>query len=148
MDFNPDVNKQAQEVLFSWKMERNIHLPLVFNNNIVSQAKSQKYLGVTLDYKSIFEGRLLNTFNKVNKITCLLHKLQNLLPTTTIINIYTAFARSHLDYGDILYDKAFNNSSHDRLEFVQYNACLVMEKFGGTFKEKLYQELGLESLRH
>ena len=124
MDFNPDVNKQVQEVLFSRKMKRNIHPPLVFNNNIVSQANSQKYLGVTLDYKSIFEGRLLNTFNKVNKITCLLHKLQNLLPTTTIINIYTAFVRSHLDYGDILYDQAFNNSSHDRLEFVQYKLVL------------------------
>ena len=148
MDFNPDVNKQAQEVLFSRKMKRNIHPPLVFNNNIVSQANSQKYLGVTWDYKSIFEGRLLNVFNKVNKTACLLHKLQNLLPRATIINIYTAFVRSHLDYGDILYDKAFNNSSHDRLEFVQYNACLVKEQFEGTFKEKLNQELGLESLRH
>ena len=77
MDFNPDVNKQAQEVLFSRKMKRNIHPPLVFNNNIVSQANSQKYLGVTWDYKSIFEGRLLNVFNKVNKTACLLHKLQN-----------------------------------------------------------------------
>ena len=34
MSFNPDVNKQAQEVIFSSKIKRDIHPPLVFNNNI------------------------------------------------------------------------------------------------------------------
>ena len=32
--FQSDVNKQAQQVLFSRKIKRNIHPPLVFNNNI------------------------------------------------------------------------------------------------------------------
>ena len=50
MSFNPDVNKQAQEVIFSQKIRSNIH-PLVFNNNIVSQANCQKHLGTTLDFK-------------------------------------------------------------------------------------------------
>ena len=36
MSFNPDVNKQAQEVVFSRKAKSNIHPPFVFNNNIVS----------------------------------------------------------------------------------------------------------------
>ena len=34
MSFNPDVNKQAQEVIFSSKIKRDIHPRLVFNNNI------------------------------------------------------------------------------------------------------------------
>ena len=51
MSFNPDVNKQAQEVIFNQKIRSNIHPPLVFNNNIVSQANSQKHLGTTLDFK-------------------------------------------------------------------------------------------------
>ena len=42
MSFNLDVNKQAQEVIFSQKIKSNIHPPLVSNNNIVSQANSQK----------------------------------------------------------------------------------------------------------
>ena len=37
MSFNPDVNKQAQEIIFSWKIKSNIHPPLVFSNNIVNK---------------------------------------------------------------------------------------------------------------
>ena len=62
MSFNPDVNKQAQEVIFSQKIKSNIHPPLVFNNNVVSQVNSQKHLGITLDFKLTFEERLLNAF--------------------------------------------------------------------------------------
>ena len=148
MSFNPDVNKQAQEVIFSRKTKSNIHPPLVFNNNIVSEVNSQIYLGITLDFKLTFEEHLLNIFKKVNKTIGLSRKLQNFLPRTTLITIYKAFVRPHLDYGDILYDQAFNSSFHDRLESVQYNTCLALtEAIRGTSKEKLYQELGLESLR-
>ena len=97
MSFNPDVNKQAQEVIFSRKMKSNIHLALVLNNNILSQVNFQKHLGITLDFKLTFEEHLLDVFKKVNKIISLL--LQNWLARTTLITIYKAFARPHLDYG-------------------------------------------------
>ena len=48
MSFNPDVNKQAKKVIFSRKIKRNIHPLRAYNNNIVSEAKPQKHLGVTL----------------------------------------------------------------------------------------------------
>ena len=148
MRFNPDVNKQAQEVTSSRKIKSNIHPPLVFNNNIVSQANSQKHLGITLDFKLTFEEHLLNVFKKVNKTIGLLRKLQNLLPRATLITLYKTFVRPRLDYGDILYDQAFNISFHDRLESVQYNTCLAITgAIRGTSKEILHQELGLESLR-
>ena len=58
------------------------------------------------------------------------------------------FVRPHLDYGDILYDQAFNNSFHERLESIQYNAALVITgAVRGSSREKLYQELGFESLQ-
>ena len=50
MSFNPDDNKHAQEVIFSQKIKRNIHPQPVFNNNGVSEANSQKHLGITLDF--------------------------------------------------------------------------------------------------
>ena len=75
-------------------------------------------------------------------------KQQSALPRITLVTIYKAFVRPHLDYGDILYDQAFNNCFHDRLETVQYNACLAITgAIRDTSREKLYQELGLESLR-
>ena len=68
-------------------------------------------------------------------------------PTISFWRVYKAFARPHLDYGDILYDQALNMSFHQKLESVQYNACLAITgAIRGTSREKLYQELGLESL--
>ena len=49
ISFNPDLKKQAQEVMFSRKSIAISHPPLVFNNNNVIQATSQKHLGIILD---------------------------------------------------------------------------------------------------
>ena len=43
ISFNPDTNKQAQEVFFSRKLRKVCHPPLRFNNNNVSQASSQTF---------------------------------------------------------------------------------------------------------
>ena len=90
---------------------------------------------------------LKNVFDKANKTTGLLRKLSNLLPRQALVTIYKAFVRPHLDYGDVLYDQAFNNSFHAKMESIQYNACLAITgPIRGTSREKIYQELGLESL--
>ena len=39
---------------------------------------------------------------------------------------YAAFVRSHLDYGDIVYDEAYNASFHNKLVLFQYLACLAI----------------------
>ena len=60
MSFNPDPNKQAQDVIFSRKSKRSTHSPLVFSNNNVSQTYSQKHLGVILDFILTFTEHLNN----------------------------------------------------------------------------------------
>ena len=70
------------------------------------------------------------------------------MPRPTLVTIYKTFIRSRLEYADIIYDQAYNSNFHDKLESIQYNACLA--KTGiirGTSTEKVYQELGLESLK-
>ena len=60
-----------------------------------------------------------------------------------------SFIRPYLDNGDILYDKAFNACFHQKIESIQYNACLAITgAIRGSLREKIYQELGLESLQH
>ena len=81
----------------------------------VSKTFPQKHLGVILDFKLTFEEHLNNVLAKVNKAVGLLRKLRNILPRTTLITIYKAFIRPHLDYGDVLYDQAFNNSFKEKL---------------------------------
>ena len=146
--FNPDRSKQAQEILFSRKLKKATHPPLLFNTNYVSQVNSQTHLGIILDVKLTFEEHLKNVFNKTNKTIRLLQKLSNLLPRQALVTIYKAFIRPHLDYGDVLYDQAFNNSFHAKMESIQYNACLTITgAIRGTSREKIYQELGLESFQ-
>ena len=94
MSFNPDPSKQAQAVIFSCKLKRSTHPPLVFNSNNVSQTFSQKYLGVILDFKLTFEKHLNNVLAQVKKTVDLLHKLRNLLPRRTLIK-YTKLSFCH-----------------------------------------------------
>ena len=63
---------------------------------------------------------------KVNKTVALLRKFQNNLPRSALLTIYKCFVRTHLDYGDIIYDQAFNNSFHQNIESLQYNAALAI----------------------
>ena len=71
-----------------------------------------------------------------------------LLPRFSLLTIYKSFVRSHLDYGNVIYDQPNNSRLSDKIESVQYNAALAITgTIRGTSKEKLYQELGLESLK-
>ena len=63
-------------------------------------------------------------------------------------NIYKAFIRLQLDYGEVVFDQSFNNSFHQRIESIQYNVALAITgAIRGTFNKKLYQELSFESLQ-
>ena len=120
----------------------------MFNNANVTQSIYQKHLGIILDSKLTFENHINVVTTKIDKTIGLLRKLQNLLPRTALITIYKTFVRPHLDYGDILCDQAFNLSFQQKLEPIQYRACLVITgAMQGTSREKIYQELGLESLQ-
>ena len=44
MRFNSDLNEQAQEVIFSRKLNKPADPNLTFNNSQVSQTESQEYL--------------------------------------------------------------------------------------------------------
>ena len=149
MSFNPDPFKQAQEVIFSSKMTKTNQPTLVFNKNPVHQVALHKHLGMYLDCKLNFEEHLKTIINKIIKTIGLLRKFQNFLPRKSLFTIYKSFIRSHFDYGDIIYDQTYNTSFHQRLESLQYNAALAITgAIRGTSKEKLYNELGLESLQN
>ena len=114
MNFNPDPTKQAQEVIFSRKTTKKIHPKIFFNNILVSKADSQKCLGLHLDSKLSFDIHIKTILTKVNKTIGLLRKFQQVLPRPSFITIYKAFVRPHLDYGNFIFDQAFNNSFHQR----------------------------------
>ena len=96
-----------------------------------------------LDSNLSYEHHIKSILNKVNKTIGLFRKFQLILPRHSSITIYKTFIRLHLDYGDVIYDHAFNESFHQRLESIQYNAAIAITgAIRGTSSEKLFQELG------
>ena len=106
INFNPDTTKQAQEVIFSRKLKKTVHPPLLFNNASVTRTSSQKHLGIILDNQLKFDDYIKMVLRKISKTIGLLRKLHNFLRRAALITIYKPFIRPHLDYGDILYDQA------------------------------------------
>ena len=148
MSFNPDPSKQAQEIIFSRKKELNNDSVLCFNELPVKQSNCQKHLGMQLDKSLNFNLHIQEKIGKANKGLGILRKLNCLLPRKSLLIIYKAFIRPHLDYGDIIYDQPNNESFCRKIESVQYNAALAITgAIRGTSQDKIYQELGLESLR-
>ena len=83
--------------------------------------------------------------------TKLLSAIESLVPKKVIFNTtkkvsseHKVFVKPHLDYTDIIYDKADNESFKDWLEKVQYNAALAITgAIRGTSREYICNELGL-----
>ena len=80
---------------------------------------------------------------KVNKTIGLLRKLQNIFARGSLLTICKSFVRSHLDYGDVIYDQNYNNTFHQKMDSVQYNTALAIT---GAIRGS-WRELGLESLQ-
>ena len=101
-----------------------------------------------LDQKVSLDEHFQCIFTKTCKIIGLIRKLQPVLSRTALLTIYKSFLRLHLGYGDIIYDCVFNESFQNKLESVQCNATLAITgAIRGSSWEKLYQELGLKSLK-
>ena len=75
-------------------------------------------------------------------------KLNVTLPRSSLLTIYIWSIRPDLDYRDIIYDQSKNDKLSEKNESVQYNAALaIIGAIRGNSSGKLYQELGLESLK-
>ena len=102
MNFNPDPSKQAQEIIFSRKIQKACLPSIYFNNKSVKQVPSQKHLGMILDTKLNFQEHLKNVLNKVIKIITIIKIIikaitetaKHLATRTTINNIQTVYQNS------------------------------------------------------
>ena len=148
MLFNPDITKQAKEVIFSRKNTKANHPTVFFNEVPVTHTPCQKHLGMLLDEKLNFQAHIKEKIAKANKGIRIICKLAKVLQKQSLITIYKSFVRPHIDYGDIIYDQPNNDSFCNMIERVQYNAALAITgAIKGTSQLKIYKEFGLESLK-
>ena len=157
MEFNPDSNKQATELLFSQKILSPNRPPIFFNGTEVTKVNEQKHLGLFLDKKLSFEKHLTEKIKTAQKGIAVIKQLSHYLPIKTLDQIYKLLIPPHFDYCDVIYHipPLTNLHSHaislnflmERIEKIQYQAALaVTGTWKGTNRIKLYEELGWESL--
>ena len=147
MSFNPYRSKQAVEVHFPRRINHVDTPPVYINNLPVASSETHKHLGLLLDKRMAFDHHVEVTILRANKDIGLITSLRRYLQRNSLLTIYKAFIRPHLDYGQVVYDYPGNASSMQKLESVQYNASLAITGcFRGTSRDKLYFELGLENL--
>ena len=90
-----------------------------------------------------FDEHIKGVFD--SKSIGLTRKVRNFLQRSSLLQIYKCFVRPHLDYGEIIYDV---KSFQQKLESIQFNSVsAIIETIRGTSREKIYPELGLESLQ-
>ena len=102
MIFNPDLSKQAQEVIFSRKTNKINHPTTTFNTIPVARTPYQKHLGLYLDEKLNFNHHVNVKISKANKGIEIIKRLSHILPRKSLITIYKSFIRPHLDYCDAI----------------------------------------------
>ena len=157
MAFNPDPNKQANEVLFSCKKKKVDHPVLLFNGSPVKRVSEQKHLGLILQPTLLFIKHVAEKIKKAKKNVGIIKHLNKFLPLKSLNQMYKSLVLSHLDYCDIIFhippvmkEPPLGLSLSDlmeTLERVQYQAGLaVTGAWKGTSRVKLYDELGWESL--
>ena len=75
MIFNPDVSKQAQEVVFSRKGIITNHATVYFNNDSAIRENFQKHLGLFLVSKLNFSGHINEKIKKATKCINVIRKM-------------------------------------------------------------------------
>ena len=136
------------EVVFSRKKNPSNHHDIYFNNMPLNRKNTENHLGLYLDTKLNFSEHTNEKIKKAVKGISVIKKLNVTLPHSSLLTIYKSFIRPHLDYGDVIYDQPNNNRLSEKIESIQYNAALAITgTIRGTSREKLYQEVGCESLK-
>ena len=157
MSFNPDPTKPAEEMLFSVKRNSPSHPPLFFGGVEVKRVAEHMHLGLVFDPKLSFVAHINEISSVARRGVGLIKHLRPYLPVKSLDQIYKMHVRSHFDYCDFIFHLPALDSglSHDinlnylmnSLESIQYQAALgVTGTWKGTSRDKVYEQLGWESL--
>ena len=146
MVFNPSIDKQAIEIIFSTKHNKPTHPSIDLNNVPVARKEFTKHIGMYLDNCLNLSKHIKEAILTAQKGLSLLKYLSKYVSREVLNLSYKLYVRPHLDYGDVIY----HNQRKDMmklLEQVQYKAAIIVSGcWQGTSLIKLYDELGWESL--
>ena len=101
--------------LFSIEKQNVHYSPITFNDVPAKRVQSHKHLGLSLSAKLDFHEHIC-------------FRNYKLLPRHSLLTIYKAFVRPHVDYSDVIYDKMFNQSWQKKVSLSQYNTALPITR--------------------
>ena len=129
MQFNPDKNKQAVQVIFSCKKYKPIQPSLFFNQSEVVTKDEHTHLGMILDSKLNFNSHVREAIIKERRGIGTICYLSKYVSRDVLDQIYKLYVRPLLDYGDIIYhkyDPEYTLELTKKLESTQYSAALAV----------------------
>ena len=109
------AKKQILKLKKLYLAGKKLHSVRHFDNRPAKSTLIHKHLRMMLDSNLNYEHHIKSILNKVNKTIGLWRKFQLILPVHSLITIYKTFIRPYLDYGDAIYEFAFNIPFHQRL---------------------------------
>ena len=138
--------EKSEEVIFSTKRKMPNPLALMLGSNEVVRKTEHKHLGMLLDDSLNFKSHVKEAIVKARRVIGFVWYLTKYVSRHVLNQIYKLYARSQLDYGDIVYEKYDPEMRQDctkRLEQTQYSAALaVTGAWRGTGRQRLLDELG------
>ena len=148
MSFNPDPAKQAEQVIFSTKVFKVEHPTIYFCGSEVETVPHDKHIGLILDETLNFAEHIKEAKIKARRGIGIIRFLSKYVHRDVLDQMYKLYMRPNLDYGDVVYHNQ-NSSVMSKLESTQYAAALAVSgAWRGTNTDKLFEELGWESLAY
>ena len=148
MSFNSDPAKQAEQVTFSTKVFKVEHPAIYFCGSEIETVPHHKHNGFILDEILNFAEHIKEAIIKARRGIGIIRFLSKYVHRDVLYQMYKLYVRPNLDYGDVVYHNQ-NSSLVSKLESTQYAAApSVSGTWRGTNTDKLFVELGSESLAH
>ena len=97
-------NSSKTKVLQVSRRNTPTNINLSFDNTILSLTPEHKHLGITFNTSATWNNHLDLIIGKANKRLGILTNLKYSLNREALMTLYTAYARSILEYGDVVWD--------------------------------------------
>ena len=139
--FSPEKTK-----LMTCSFKSTNHPPIIFDNSLLTETKSHKHLGLTLNSNLSWSSHIDNILKSVTQINDAIKRLKYTLDKPTLEKIFFSYIRPKLEYGSHIWDNC-NGTDLQKLENFQLDvARTVTGARKGTSHELLMGELGWPTL--
>ena len=143
VNFNAD---KSEEIIFSNVSLPN-RVPILLNGEQVKRVNVHKHLGIYLSYNLDWSLHIHHICMKANRKLAVIRSVK-MLKRQTLDVLYKLQVRSLLDYSLPVFYNSLSAKQKVRLDKIQYTAAkIVTGALHFTSKEKLYDELGWETIQ-